>query len=181
MTGATLPPWTAGNERERRMMHDWVNARLNEENQAEAERRIGDADVDAPCRPPVIAPEHAEKYNKWRREGGLERAAAEHGVMELARRRVRSVFPLLADLVQLPPLKRGKKYYPTRSGHRLHIAGAAKDVERIRVLWKAHYNRRNRRVSDGPSAIEIAAERHEVSVEEVVSRLKNLRRKLCVS
>jgi hypothetical protein len=91
------------------MADELVNARLNEENQAEAERRIGDADLDAPYRPPVIAPEHAEKYNKWRREGGLERAAAEHGVMELARRRVRSVFPLLADLVQLPPLKRGKK------------------------------------------------------------------------
>ena len=112
MTGATLPPWTAGNGRERQMMHDRVNARLNEENQAEAERRIGDADLDAPCRPPVIAPEHAEKYNKWRREGGLERAAAEHGVIELARRRVRSVFPLLADLVQLPPLKRGKNIIP---------------------------------------------------------------------
>ena len=51
MTGATLPPWTARNERERRMMHDWVNARLNEENQAEAERRIGDADLDAPLSP----------------------------------------------------------------------------------------------------------------------------------
>jgi hypothetical protein len=181
MTGATLPPWTAGNERERRMMHDWVNARLDEENQAEAKRLVGDVDPDAPYRPPVIAPEHAEKYNKWRREGGFELEAAKHGVIEPARKLVRSVFPLLADLVQLPPLKRGKKYYPTRSVKGLHIAGAANDVERIRVLWKAHYNRRNRRPSDGPSAIEIAAERHEVSVEEVVSHLKNLRRKLRIS
>jgi hypothetical protein len=47
------------------MADELVNARLNEENQAEAERRIGDADLDAPYRPPVIAPEHAEKYNKW--------------------------------------------------------------------------------------------------------------------
>jgi hypothetical protein len=113
------------------MMGDWVNARLDEENQAEAKRQIGNADLAAPYRPPVIAPEHAEKYTKWRREGGLERAAAEHGVIELARDRVRSVLPLLADLVQLPPLKRGKKYYPAQSGRRLHIAGAAKDVEHI--------------------------------------------------
>jgi hypothetical protein len=172
----TKPRWTARNERERRMMHDWVNARLNEENQAEAERRIGDADLDAPYRPPVIAPEHAEKYNKWRREGGLERAAAEHGVIKPARDKVRSVFPLPADLVQLPPLKRGKKYYPARSGHRLHIAGAAKDVERIRVLWKAHYNRRNRRPSDGLSAIEIAAARHDVTPHEIELHLKRFSR-----
>jgi hypothetical protein len=171
-----LPPWTACCERDRRLMRDWVNARLDEENRAEAERQVGDADLDAPYRPPVIAPEHAEKYTKWRREGGLERAAAEHGVIELARDRVRSVLPLLADFVQLLPLKRGKKYYPARSGHRLHIAGAAKDVKRIRALWQAHYGRRNRRPSDGLSAIEIAAARHDVTPREIELHLKKFLR-----
>lgn len=124
------------------------------------------------------------KYNKWRREGGLELEAAKHGVIEPARDLVRSVFPLLADLVQLPPLKRGEKYNPELAGvrtvgelrHKWSIAAAAKDAKRIRALWEAHDTRRNRRPTDGPSAIEIAAERHEVSVEEVELHLKNFLR-----
>jgi hypothetical protein len=173
----TRPPWTARNERERRAMVDWVNKKLDEENATEAQRYADNF-------PPVIAPEHAEKYFKWRSEGGLERAAAEAGVIDLARALVRSRWPYLADLVQLPPLKRGEKFRPELTGvltgaqlrHKLSIADAAKDVKRIRRLWQAHYGQKNRRPSDGPSAVQIAAKRHGVSVEEVELRLKKFLR-----
>jgi hypothetical protein len=182
---ATLPPWIARNERERQEMVAWVNARLDEQD-AEERRRQADPF------PPVIPPEHAEKYNRWRDEGGLERLAAQHGVIGPARDLIRSRWPLLADLVQLPPLGRGEKYL--RSGgvsitdkrrdahgrslamleaHRKgHVVKAAWDVQRIKRIWQDHYGRKNRHATDGPSANEIAAERHGVTAEEVELHLK---------
>ena len=89
---------------------------------------------------------------------------------------MRSIFPLLADFVQLLPLKRGKKYHPAQSIHRIDIAAAAADVKRIRTLWQAHYGRRNRRPCDGLSAIEIAAARHDVTPREIELHLKKFLR-----
>ncbi len=174
---AAPPPWIARNPRDRQAMECWVIARLDDLDAAERQRQADNF-------PPVVPPEHAEKYDKWRREGGLEFEAAKRGVIVPARDLVRTVFPLLADLVQLPPLKRGEKYRPEHAGirtfgelrHRWRIDSAAKDVARIREVWQSHYGKRNRRPADGPSAVEIAAKRHDVSFKEVELRLKNFSR-----
>ena len=39
MTGGTLPPWTASNERDRHAMERWVVARLDELDAAEPQRQ----------------------------------------------------------------------------------------------------------------------------------------------
>ena len=180
--GATLPPWIARNERHRRRMIEWVNARLDELDAADAQRQASIVDEDGRYCPP---PEHAEKYYKWRDGGGLERAAADRGFIDQARSLVRSRWPYIADLVQLPPLKRGEKYRPELTGvrtggqlvRRWRIASAAADVKRIRELWQVHYEgKKNRHPDDGPSAVQIAADRHGVSVEEVELKLKKFLR-----
>jgi len=210
----TLPRWIARDKREGQMMHDWVNARLDEEDEAQARRRIdalllrlgappenlkgeGDRqamidwaaamiDEDDEARSEAllfdlgVPPEHREKYFKWRREGGYELEAAKHGFIEPARELIRQRWPLLARLAQPPKLKRGEKYHPELAGirtagqllHKADVKAAAKDVGRVRELWRAHYGKQNRRPADGPSAIDIAAERHGVSTDAVASHLK---------
>jgi hypothetical protein len=195
------PPWNAHDRRDCQMMHDWVNARLDEEDEAQARRRI-DAilvrlgvppeklkseddrqanidsvsariDEDDETRSEAllidVPPEHREKYFKWRRGGGLEHAAAEDGVIEPMRALVRSVVPYADDLVQLPKLKPGQKFRRVslpEAERRGRIAAAARDVKRIRALWRRYYGRHNRHSEDGPSAEEIAAERHGAKTKE---------------
>ena len=181
------PPWNAHDRRDCQMMHDWVNARPDEEDEAQARRRIdailvrlgvppeklkseddrqanidsvsASIDEDDETRSEAllidIPPEHQEKYDKWRREGGLERAAADDGVIEPMRALVRSVFPYAADLLQLPKLKPGQKFRRIslpEAERKGRIADAAKDATRIRALWRRFYGKQNRHSDDGPSA-----------------------------
>ena len=191
----TLPRWIAQDQRDRQTMHDWVNARLDE---LDAEERRRQADPF----PPVIAPEHAEKYDKWRREGGLELLAMEHGVIGPMRDLVRSRFPTLPvdDIVHLPPLGRGKKYVRTGgvsitdkrpigvAAHGAYVAAAAEDVKRIREIWQmpppSGFGKRNRHPTDGPSAAELGVERidrrrfetHQRGLEEEIARIIDIMR-----
>lgn len=179
------PPWIARNERERQDMIGWMNEKL-----------------DQGCGWPGLSPEHAarlspdgfadglERYHQWRREGGPELDAAQRGDIGPARETVRKTYPLLADLLQPPKLKRGEKYLPYTIGegvihrpdvrfgellreveHRKLIAAAVADVKRIKRIWQDRYGRTYRR-QDQVSAIEIAAERHGVTVDEAAERLK---------
>jgi hypothetical protein len=137
------------------------------------------------------------KAEQWRREGGLERQqarqAAQRGNIKPARELVRKFAPELVDLVQLLPLAKGQRRDPVRVGgvpvplgdkrpsgywvqvaeHRKVVAEAAADVKRIRVIWREFYDgKANRRKGDGPSALEIAAERHGVKPDEIMKFLK---------
>ena len=186
----TLPPWSAQDQRDRLMMHDWVNARLDE---LDAEERRRQADPF----PPIIPPEYAEKYDKWRREGGLELLAMAHGVIGPMRDWIRSRFPTLPvdDIVQLPPLGRGDKY-PRTGGvsitdkrpigiaeHKAYVAAAAEGVKRIREIWRTPppggFGKKNRHPTDGPSAAELAVERinrhrfetYQRGLEEEIARI----------
>ena len=44
---------------------------------------------------------------------------------------------------------------------------AADDVRRIRAIWKLHYNAKNRRKDEGPSAEAVAAERWDLGADGV--------------
>jgi hypothetical protein len=107
------PPWVARDKRDSDAMHKWVNARLDELEAVDRQRLVGDADLDAPWTPPTIPPERAEWYDRWRREGGLEREAAEHGVIGPLKAFIARVAPGLEDFVRLRPLKPGEKYLRT--------------------------------------------------------------------
>ena len=135
-------------------------------------------------------------------DGSFEALKALEGDIEPARALIRKHYPLLVDLglVRLPPLQRGKKYHPvferfsrTDNEHRIEpdpvwrkyyrkrqLDNAAADVKRIREIWQRPgpygYGKKNRREDDGPSAIEIAATRHGVTVEKVIERLKRASR-----
>lgn len=162
----TRPLWRARNERECQQMIDWVSAKLDE--------------------PPLLSPEDAarrvEEVRKDIREGGPQARAAHEGHVGPARELIRKHFPPLAAFVQLLPLKRGQKYRRkksfggARAYRRRRVENAAADVDRIREIWKAHYGKRNRRATDGPSAPEIAAERHGVTADEVEQYLKTFLR-----
>ena len=129
-----------------------------------------------------------ERADRWRREGGFELQGAQHGDIKPARELIWRHFPLLADLVQLPPLKKGERRKPyTINGvtvrpadrHRLAIelvregerrkvvAKAAEDVIRIRRIWRENFGKTNCPKGAGPTAVEIAAERHAVEPAEI--------------
>jgi hypothetical protein len=142
-----LPPWQARNPRERQQMVDWVNERLDE---------LNEADFNEGCN-------NAQQFEAWLATGGREIDAADHGNIEPLRKRL----PQIARFLTAPlPRKRKKRQMLSPA------AVAALNVKRIRHLWKKHYKRKNRRKDDGPSAIEIAALRSEVSVGKVEKRLK---------
>ena len=189
----TLPPWFALNERDAKQMFEWVKRRLDQ----------WDKGLWAPS--DTIWPSDEQrrqmreqtraalgKADQWRREGGLERQAARRGDIRPALELIRKLKPQLADLVQLPPLARGRRRDPITVGgvpvppgdkkpsgywvavaeHRKLVAEAAADVKRIRVIWDEFFGKTNRRKGDGPSALDMAAERHGVTPDEIVKFLK---------
>ena len=112
-----LPPWKAHNPRERKMMHDWVNAKLDEMEKAERKKQANSFRV--------IPSEHVEKYRAWRRDAGFERQAARAGFIEPLRR----CYPHLAEFLFPPKLKRGEKYQDF--DHTDEIDLAVRDVRRM--------------------------------------------------
>lgn len=193
----TRPQWIARNERDAKQMVEWINRRLDQWDKGlwEPLDTIWPSDEERRQMRERIQAGIA-KAEQWRREGGLERQqarqAAQRGNIKPARELVRKFAPELADLVQLPPLAKGQRRDPVRvagvpvppgdkrpSGywvqvaeHRKVVAAAAADMKRIWVIWREFFKRTNRAIGDGPSALEIAAERHGVKPDEIVLFLK---------
>jgi hypothetical protein len=142
-----LPPWQARNPRERQQMADWVNERLDE---------LDEAKFNEGCN-------NSEEFRAFVGTWGSEIDAADRGNIEPLRKRL----PQIARFLTAPPPRTKKKRQMLSPAE-----AAALNVKRIRDLWKKNYKRKNRRRDDGPSAIEIAALRSEVSVEKVERRLK---------
>jgi hypothetical protein len=54
---------------------------------------------------------------------------------------------------------------------------AVKDVHRIQKLWRDHYDGRwKRRRGHGPTAVQIAARRNDVTEEELLEAMKRAKR-----
>ena len=101
---------------------------------------------------------------------------AERGDISPLRRR----YPHLAKFLFPPKLKRGQRYprfQLTKAAiDKISITSALYDVWRIRSLWKRYYGRKNRSRDAGCSAEEIAAKRHDLTVEQLLNA-KKLRRR----
>jgi hypothetical protein len=149
--GPGLPRWTARDERDRERMVAWVNWELDY----------------TPVEFPKPSPEADEFYRAWRKAYGPEIEHAEHGNIEPLRQRL----PDLAKFLHLPKRGRGKRF-PKMRDENDRVQRAAYDVRTIRDLWEKHYGKKRRCKNDGPSAEEIAADRYEVDVEDVIKRLK---------
>jgi hypothetical protein len=141
----------------------------------------------------------AQRDEQWRRGGGLELQAAKEGNIKPLRALVRKLLiadgrnPALGDFVQLKPLAKGQRRDPVKIGgvpvphadkrqsgywvreaeRRKKITEAAADVDRIRILWREFFGKTNRRKGDGPTALDIAAERHGVTPDEIALFLKS--------
>jgi hypothetical protein len=190
------PRWIARNERERQVMIDWVNARLDSATEMERIKWLR---------------EEGPKYQWVEKENGtvvqvpcpddgtFEALKALEGDIGPARALIRKHYPLLVDLglVRLPRFKRGQKFgrwiersWRTDNEHRAEpndaptcaafrkrqLDNATADVRRIRRIWKDHYGL-TKRSRDQVSAIQIAADRHGVTdTNKVAERLKHVSR-----
>jgi hypothetical protein len=159
-----LPPWIARNQGDRDRMVAWVNAHLAEERNTQSENN------DLPSHPtqgssivvPVVQTS-ARGFTRW-----LAVEAAWRGYIKP----LRSLYPDLAPFLHLPTRGQRGKYRRANSKQGFALRAAVEDVPRIRALWQEHYGRKNRRPDDGPSAEQIAAERWDVELEDVMRRLK---------
>jgi hypothetical protein len=167
MTGTEkLPPW-AGSERDRRRLIEWSIAQLD----------ALDAEHDAKLDDPPSSWTYPPETIWWE---AIERAklAARRGNIEPLRR----LFPSIAEFIHEPKRARGQRRSYSRlrehEAFRRVVAGmAAADVRRLRdVIWPRNYGRWKRRSGDGPTAEEIAAIRHDVTVDEVRQAMKGYTR-----
>ncbi len=146
----TKPPWKTDTPAKKKLMIDWVCARLDDEDK----KKI------------LVLPEHMARYRAWRLAGGLEKQAARAGYPELLRQR----HPDLAEFIFKSQLGRGQKRPRTCADP---VDLAVKDVKRIRRIWREAYDGlQNRHKDNGPSAVDIAAARHDVVPAAVARRLR---------
>jgi hypothetical protein len=101
-------------------------------------------------------------------------ASAEHGNIDP----IRKLLPRIAKFLHLPPpppRRRGPKRKNPR-GWTWAIDEARDDVQRVRALWREHFGRVYR--SESPRATEIAAARHDLKEEQLLSDRKTRYRRL---
>jgi hypothetical protein len=167
-------------------MIKWVNARLDEG----GGRRGLSPELAARLNPENLA-RGIKQLHKWMGEGGPELDMARQGNIEPLREFVRKALGAdIAEHVQLIKPKRGEKYehyeidgvivpkgecyadVKDKVERKNQIAAAVADVTRIKRIWQDHYDGRANRGADQVSAINIAAERHGVTADEVIERRK---------
>jgi hypothetical protein len=149
-----LPPWRSETERGRDAMTRFIIAALD--------------DIDYDETTALM-----ERGGRARRDGDFS-ALVEHAKRSGDVGRLRLLLPHLADLIHPPKLGRGQRYPRERdvNRHTDRVDLAARDVARICAIWREHYGRGYRR--EHPTAVEIAAERWEVSAGEVRRKLKKI-------
>lgn len=153
------PRWSARDERDWKQMYDWVCERLDDPKEVFNFRRFGLEPAEL-TRPTI---EDFEDEEEWRK------AEARLGDVEPLRR----AHPDLAEFLFSPKRKRGQKLPPRR--HRPdNVWLAAVDAKFIPIIWKAYYGRSKRTREDGPSAVDIAAQKWGVAKKSVEARIKKL-------
>jgi hypothetical protein len=160
-TQSDLPPWEprknrsrADQERNHRWMTRWVNEELDRMTWEETRKDLAGENALTPL-----------EYKSW----AIERAK-DGNIYPL-----RDIYPDLAPFLHPPKLKRGQRF-PKYVGYD-PLQAAAKDVKRIRALWQKHYGKKNRPRDDPLTAEGIAAARHEIGVDALVSKMKKSPRK----
>jgi hypothetical protein len=98
---------------------------------------------------------------EWLKNDGPEIAAAERGNVEPLRKK----YPHLAKFLHRAKRERHKRGPSLPWDAHDPAKFAAIEVEEIKAIWKHHYNREKRRFK--PTAVEIAADRWNVSVADV--------------
>jgi hypothetical protein len=147
------PPWPARSEADNHEMLRWLEWQLDEIQWKEISTLFQ--------QPPFNEAE--------RLEYAIE--CAESGDVELLRKELVKHIndPRIARFVNLPKLKQGERWTVNSSNW---IGKAAADVPRIRQLWRKHYEKKQRRKSDGWSAERFAAEIWKVGVDQIERYLK---------
>jgi hypothetical protein len=152
------PPWIARSRRDRQLMVNWLEVKLDKIFFDEFEK---------------YQHEGLKNYDKvlaWAKKLGPEIAEAEHGNVEPLRRR----FPVIAKYINLPRRHRGQRYPRREDVNKVGpLNAAAADISRIRAIWQEHYGKKNR-PADQASAEEIAAELWDVKIEDLVKHLKKI-------
>jgi hypothetical protein len=148
-----LPRWDCSKPRDAEKMIEWVNSELDRKRQPPGGWAEGLRMFD---------PDHVK---------GRAIQQADKGNMEPLRR----LLPGLARFLHRPKQERGKRFPRDKDGD--PVAAAARDTRTIRKLWKTHYGKTNRPKNDPITAEQIAADRHGVDVEKVISRLTKIRSK----
>ena len=104
-------------------------------------------------------------------------------VVAMKRRDVTSLLDILAEHPEyIPDLRkrlRRKAGRPkgSNSSQTEMLPIAAAEVDRVFELWKDHYGRRNRRIDNPPSAVEIVAARYDLREEAIIKWRKDHPRK----
>jgi hypothetical protein len=110
--------------------------------------------------------DNVEATEAWFKAYGPQLRAFEHGDVEPLRR----ALPGIAKAINLPRrADRSKWPKPRRQDC---IDGAARDVRRIRALWKKHYGHVQRPRGDDLRAEQIAADLWGVTIDDIERRMK---------
>jgi hypothetical protein len=140
-----LPPWPARSKADNLAMLFWLNARLDQMQDAW---------------------EHDAFFGRLPEQQGtiLDIAidSAEHGNIEDLRRELVKLAddPRIAKFVNLPKKPKGERWRQDKGSV---FDGAVRDVARIKFLWKKFYGKQRRHDRDGWSAVRFAAMRWEMS------------------
>jgi hypothetical protein len=90
--------------------------------------------------------------------------------------RLRKLLPSLAEFIHAPPLARGQRHKPQFDPYAaLLLELALDDVREIRQIWREHFGKAYA-PPRGPTALTIAAERHGVTEEQLLTYRKNRHR-----
>jgi hypothetical protein len=148
-----IPRWDSRNDMDRKLLEEWTNSKLD----ALEDEDSYDFDV-------LVASLTDKEFGKWERDTSVLvapplisatiKSKNINALVELCRSRslCRMVFQQLFGKTA-----RGRKADTSGATRSALLADASKDVDRVRMIWKAHYGLRNRR--HAPTAVEIVARR----------------------
>jgi hypothetical protein len=190
------PPWESPHHNEdlkkldRRWLFEWTLCKLDEADAA-ADRADWDVlEAEYRRRQKAYNPEKERAFLFKRIGGGRvtqkqapqdEIEADRRGDVELLRRR----YPWFARMINRPKLDGRGKHWPKKlTAERKavviaqDVAAAVHDVKRIRNLWQQELGKKNRGEGEGPTALDIAAYRWGIEVEQVKTAINHPSKKI---